>query len=265
MTEPALSRAGVASARRIERAGRDFPCPSPPYRRVRACGEGGGLRSRGTGRRSVRASGFAAVLLAGLLAATAARAHPHVFIDTGVDFLFDDAGDLARLRITWIYDPMTSLFILEDLGIDGMKPLSPNDRAQLAAYDTVWDPGYDGDAYLRDGERRVGLSGPDAPQAEIRDGRVAIVFLRDLDAPYRPGADTRLDVYDPTYYMAYTITETSRLEGPHDGCRAEVEHFEPTTAFAPLQHSLLALSAEETPAQADVGAAFAEKVHLACD
>jgi polyphosphate kinase len=223
------------------------------------------LRIRGKGQRSVRASGFAAALLAGLVAATPGRAHPHVFIDGGVDFLFDDSGELARLRITWIYDPMTSLFILEDLGIDAAKPLSPDDRVRLAAYDTVWDEGYDGDSYLRDQVRRIGLSTPKEPDAGIRDGRVVVTFLRDLDVPYRPGADTRVDVYDPTYYMAYTITDAPRLEGSHDGCRAEVVHFEPTKALASLQQSLAALSAEQTPEQDDVGASFAEKVHLACD
>lgn len=207
---------------------------------------------------------FAGVLLAGILAATPGRAHPHVFIDAGVDFLFDDAGGLARLRITWTYDPLTSLFILEDLGIDGSQPLSPADRGRVAAYDTEWEAGYEGDGYLWDGARRVGLSGPRVPEAEIRDGRVVIAFLRDVDVPYRPGPDTRVEVYDPTYYMAYTITDAPRLEGAHHGCRAEVEHFEPTQALAPLQQSLAALSAEQSPPEADVGALFAEKVHLAC-
>lgn len=228
-------------------------------------GKADGPRSHARGRPSLRASGFAATLLAGLVVATPGRAHPHVFIDGGVDFLFDDAGELARLRITWIYDPMTSLFILEDLGIDAAKPLSPDDSIRLAAYDTVWDEGYEGDSYLRDHGRRIGLSPPKEPVAGIRDGQVVVTFLRDLDAPYRPGVDTRVDVYDPTYYMAYTITDAPRLEGPHDGCRAEVEHFEPTKALASLQQSLAALSAEQTPEQADVGASFAEKVRLACD
>lgn len=228
--------------------------------------EGGtALRRRARSPAGVGAFGAAVLLVAGLVSAPAARAHPHVFIDAGVDFLFDEAGRLDRLRVAWIYDPMTSLFILEDLGIDPGAPLSPADRARIAAYDTVWEEGYAGDAYLWDGARRVGLSGPQAPEAEIRDGRVAIRFLRDVDAPFRPDPDARVEVYDPTYYMAYTITEAPRLEGPHAGCAARVEPFEPTRALAPLQRSLFALSAEETPEQADVGALFAEKVHLSCE
>ena len=198
-------------------------------------------RLRAAGLLSVLATVAATGLATGL--ATGAAAHPHVFIDGGVDFLFDETGRLAQLRVTWIYDPMTSLFILEDLGLDPAAPLSEADRARVAAYDTVWEEGYAGDAYLWAGDRPAGLSGPRAPEAELRDGRVTIRFLRDLDAPFRPAPGARVEVYDPTYYMAYVLTEAPRLEGPHAGCEAWVEHFEPTLALAPLQKSLFALSA----------------------
>lgn len=226
-----------------------------------------GPRARGRLRAAGLLSAMATVVATGLatVLATGATAHPHVFIDGGVDFLFDETGRLAQLRVTWIYDPMTSLFILEDLRLDPAAPLSEADRARVAAYDTVWEEGYAGDAYLWAGDRPAGLSGPRAPEAELRDGRVTIRFLRDLDAPFRPAPGARVEVYDPTYYMAYVLTEAPRLEGPHAGCEAWVEHFEPTLALAPLQKSLFALSAEETPEQADVGALFAEKAHLSCD
>ncbi len=84
-----------------------------------------------------------AAVLTVLAGAGGARAHPHVFIDGGVDFRFDTAGRLTDLRVTWIFDPLTSLFMLEDLGIaaEGSAPLARNDRARLAAYQTEWIEG----------------------------------------------------------------------------------------------------------------------------
>ena len=203
-------------------------------------------------------------LAACLLAATPAAAHPHVFIDGGVDFLFDGEGRLSQLRITWNYDPMTSLYMLEDLGLDGSKPLSNDDRDRLAAYDTVWEKGYAGDTYLWDGKRAVALSGPRAREAEIRDGRVALRFLRDLDTPFRPGAKVRIEMYDPEYYYSYAIIGTPALEGAPRGCHAKVEPFRPSTGLAALQRSLSALPADQTPDQTDVGALFTDKVLLEC-
>lgn len=172
-------------------------------------------RARGRLRAAGLLSAMATVAATGLATdlATGAAVHSHVFIDGGVDFLFDETGRLAQLRVTWIYDPMTSLFILEDLRLDPAAPLSKADRARVAEV-------YAGDAYLGAGDRPAGLSGPRAPEAAPRDGRVTIRFLRDLDAPFRLAPGARVEVYDPTCCMAYVLTEAPRLEGPHAGCEA---------------------------------------------
>ena len=59
----------------------------------------------------------AAAALAGL-AAGQAGAHPHVFLDGGAHFIFDDQGRLAAIRVIWQYDAFASLFILESLEVD---------------------------------------------------------------------------------------------------------------------------------------------------
>lgn len=208
---------------------------------------------------------FGLVVAAGVMAAAPACAHPHIFIDGGVDFRFDGAGRLTELRVTWDYDPLTSLYMLEDLGIDGSKPLTAEERGRLAAYDTDWDEGYVGDTYLWNGPQTVALSGPRAPEAVVRDGRVVIRFLRALASPFRPGAQTRLEMYDPEYYYAYTLTGAAKLEDPPAGCHATVVPFEPTAALAATQRSLFDLPTDQTPAQDGVGALFTDKVLLKCD
>jgi ABC-type uncharacterized transport system substrate-binding protein len=221
----------------------------------------------GAGATTAGGRGLRAALLALVvaLAPGPARAHPHVFIDGGVDFLFDAEGRLTDLRVSWIYDPLTSLLMLEDLGIDayGAAPLAPADRAALAAYQTDWYPEFEGDSYLWDGDRRIGLSRPRAADAEVVDGRVVIRFERALDAPFRPGAETVVKVYDPTYFTAYSITERPRLEGGAARCGARVQPFEPSGPLAALQRSLSAIGIDEDPEE-DVGAVFAERVFVTC-
>jgi ABC-type uncharacterized transport system substrate-binding protein len=214
----------------------------------------------------MRALAAALAVAAALAGPEAARAHPHIFIDGGVDFVFDERGRLTDLRITWIYDPLTSLFMLEDLGIDaaGSAPLSAEDRARLAAYQTEWMEGFEGDSYLWDGELRIDLSGPLAADAALRDGRVAISFERALATPFRPGRETVAKIYDPTYFTAYFVTETPRLEGRTAGCAARVEPFEPTGPLMALQRTLLGVGVDEAP-PGEPGALFADKVHIACD
>jgi len=193
-----------------------------------------------------------------------ARAHPHVFIDGGVDFLFDADGRLAELQVTWIYDAMSSLLMLEDLGIDAAQPLRPRDRPRLTAYQTEWQPGFDGDSYLLDGERRIGLSGPLDPDADLQDGQVVVTFTRSVETPFRPGPATVAEVYDPTYFTAYTVTAEPKLGGTAEGCRAEVEPFRPTASLLAIQEKLSAVPIDQVPEE-DLGRLFADKVHITCD
>jgi ABC-type uncharacterized transport system substrate-binding protein len=215
--------------------------------------------------RPAGASRAALDVMALALAPGAVAAHPPVFIEGGVDFLFAPQGRIESLRVTWIYDPLNSLFMLEDLGLaPDAAALEPADRARLAAYQTEWVEGFEGDSYLWHDGARVGLSGPLAADAEIRDGQVTIMFRRDVEAPFRPDATTVVQVYDPTYYTAYTVTNTPRLEGAPPGCDAEVVPFEPTRELLQLQLQLVEIPVDGDP-DGEPGALFADRVRVACD
>lgn len=211
----------------------------------------------------IRRTIFAALLA---FAPTGAAAHPHIFIDGGVDFLFDAEGRIEQLRITWLYDQLNSLFILEDLGIDldAPSPLPPADRERLAAYQTTWIEGFDGDSYLWHDDERIGLSGPVAPDAEVRGGQVAIFFLRRVETPFRPDPEAVVEVYDPTYFTSYAVTDRPRLEGAPGDCRARILPFRPTSALAALQEELLAIPFDGE-AEGEPGALFADRVRVECD
>lgn len=216
--------------------------------------------------RRLLAAGVAA-LAAAALAAPPASAHPHVFIDGGVDFVMDEAGDLVALRVTWIYDPLASLFMLEDLGVTSLDDadLTAEQRAALTGFQTTWDPDFDGDSYLWRDASRIDLSGPLEAKARIADGRVVFEFLREVATPFRPSPGATVRIYDPTYYTSYAVTEAAEIEGRSDGCRTEIESFEPTPLLARLQESLAAIPMDGTPEDPDIGARFAEKVHITCD
>lgn len=200
-------------------------------------------------------------------APAAALAHPHIYIDGGVNFRFDERGRLAELLVTWIYDPLTSLFMLEELGIDAVADadLTPETRAALAAYQTEWGDEFEGDSYLWDGASRIGLSGPESPDAVLMDGKVAIRFSRTVSPSFRPGPDTVVKIYDPTYFTAYAVTETPKLEGNAVGCAARVIPFEPRGPLMALQRRLSSVPIDAEPEDANVGALFADRVALTCD
>ncbi len=206
-----------------------------------------------------------------MLAASPVAAHPHIFVDTGLQVIFDDSGRVAAVRVIWVYDELYTMFVLDDLGLDQdfSGELTAEEEARLAGFDMNWIEGYEGDLYALSGENGVGLSGPSAWTAEMRDGRIITTHLRTFDDRLSPdnGAPLILQVYDPTYYTAYHIAIDPILEGRSD-CEARIFEPDRRAASALLEDALAEMLAD---AEADieddfpaVGAAFAEEVRLTC-
>jgi ABC-type uncharacterized transport system substrate-binding protein len=208
---------------------------------------------------------------AGVLAAGQAAAHPHVFVDTGLQVIFDEVGQVAAVRVIWVYDELYTMFVLDDLGLDQdfTGELTPEEQSKLAGFDMNWVEGFEGDLYALSGDNGIGLSGPSGWTAEMREGRIITTHLRTLEDRVAPdnGAPLILQVYDPTYYTAYHIAIDPILEGRSD-CEARIFEPDRQAASALLEDALAELLAEaDADLEADfpaVGAAFAEEVRLTC-
>ncbi|MFD1912887.1 DUF1007 family protein [Halodurantibacterium flavum] len=216
-----------------------------------------------------RAVGFFCVGLSVLISAPAV-AHPHIYIDTGLQMQFDDEGRLAAIRVVWVYDAFYSMLLLEEMGLDPdfTGTVTEEERATLAGFDMDWIEGYEGDLYLLQGERALALSGPMDWTADVQDGRIISTHIRALQERVEPGPEpVILQAYDPTYYTAYTIAIDPVIEGRTD-CDARI--FEPDFSAASeiLESALAEMLAqpgydelEDFPA---VGAAFADEIRLTC-
>jgi polyphosphate kinase len=214
------------------------------------------------------ATHLAATLIAVAGGATPALAHPHVFIDTGVEVIFDGEGLASALRITWTYDEMYSLVILEDRGLDSDYDgvLTEAETATISGFDMNWDAGYAGDSYALIDEAPIVLGPPQDWTADLTEGRLVSTHLRPLLPAVPVGADPLVvQSYDPSFYVAYRIVGTPLLTGRSD-CTVQV--FEPDLAAA---DSFLQQALDEMYGTADleadfpaVGAAYADEARVTC-
>ena len=211
-----------------------------------------------------------ALVLGWLLAAGAgpAIAHPHVWIDTKIEVVLNDRNEATDIRISWTYDDLYSLYVVGDMGLDQDwdGKLTPEEEARLSGFDMKWDPSFPGDTYALQGGAPLALSRPKDWTATYADGKITSTHLRSLDAPVPVTAEPLLvQVYDPGYYVAYSIPFDPVLTGG-TGCTAQV--FVPDLDEAEQQ--LLAALSEYTPdvdLEAEfpaVGANFAEEVRVSC-
>jgi polyphosphate kinase len=199
----------------------------------------------------------------------AALAHPHVYIDTGVEFLFDDQGRVEALRITWTYDELFSLMVVEDLGVDPDYDGKVDDagRNKLNGFDMDWDPDFVGDTYVLASDAPVLLERPSDWTADYTNGKLVSTHVRRFAEPVDPVEKAVVvEAYDPGFYTAYTIVGQPVLTGRTD-CTAQV--FEPdlTAADEQLKQALAEYDATvdlemEFPA---IGAAYSDEIRLTCE
>ena len=207
-----------------------------------------------------------ALALLAALAPVPAAAHPHVFIGTGLTLVLDETNRLAAIRVTWSYDELYSLLVLEERGLDPDYDgeLTPEELASLNGFDMAWIEGFPGDTYAFAAGQPLALGPPTDYVTTIEEGRIVTTHTRKVE-PAPDGAALSVKAYDPTFYTAYEISRGVALEGG-TGCTAELVPADLDAAYTMLEELLYGprsgeWSEEEFP---EVGEAFADEVRLTC-
>ncbi|RYG93031.1 DUF1007 family protein [Loktanella sp. IMCC34160] len=211
---------------------------------------------------------IAATLALATLAAPL-RAHPHVFIDTSVTVVFDDAGRVAGVRLVWLYDDFFSLLLTEDMGLDpdGDMVLTEAELQELSDFVLDWPEGFAGDLTLEHGGVALPLGPRQAAQVRLVDGRMEESHYRPLQTPVA-ASDAPLIVapYDPYYYTAHIVDEVIGLEGGA-GCAARLHPADIAAAQTQAEQILFGRSIDQFGPEEnlpEVGHLFADRVEVTC-
>jgi ABC-type uncharacterized transport system substrate-binding protein len=132
-----------------------------------------------------------------------AAAHPHVFVVSKSEVLFDKAGKVRAIRHFWTFDEMYSSFAAQGIGTDGkpatreqFAPLAKENASSLAAmgYFTV----------VKIGGKPVEFGEvTDYWMEETPEHLVTFHVELPLKSPAAPGKIMSLQVYDPEYYISF--------------------------------------------------------------
>jgi ABC-type uncharacterized transport system substrate-binding protein len=158
-------------------------------------------------------------------------AHPHVWIDAVVTFVFED-GHLVGLRHHWRFDEFFGSFVIEEHDVNGDGAF---DAAEVGA---IRDAAF---ANLREFDyfTHVRLDGDKLPlhevssfAARIEDEILVYEFTMPLPEPVDPGKSAiAASVYDAEYYVEVLLDQYDpvRFEGISSGActyqiREDAEH-----------------------------------------
>lgn len=191
-----------------------------------------------------------------------AMAHPHVFVDTALRLELDADRRVTAVEVTWKYDDLYSLLIMQDMGVDddGDGRLTDAELATIQGWDMQWIDGYAGDLYLTGADgKSVSLSQPEPISTGVEDARLISRHRRTLETPVDAGNLT-LRAFDPEFYTAYDLTLGVTLPEP---CTANVVQPDQDSAYAEAM-AIMAAFPEDAVEVPMLGHVFAETVTLTC-
>ena len=166
------------------------------------------------------------------ITAGSARAHPHVFVDFQAEILFDAQGRMTHVRNVWKFDRAFSAFAIQglDAGPDGKfteKELAPLAKVNVDALKE-----YAFFTYLSISRQRLKFEVPDQYFLRMYDGRLTLFFQLPLSTPTAPGPRTKLEIFDPEYFVAFTFAKKDPItlfQAPQ-GCATQIQPPHPLDA-----------------------------------
>jgi nickel/cobalt exporter len=159
-----------------------------------------------------------------IITAGPALSHPHVWVDAASELVFDDAGEVVAVRHHWRFDEAFSAYALQGLDVDRdgtysaeeLKPLAQENVESLSEFDFF--------TFLTAGNDEAQFAAPKDYYLELYDDRLLLHFTLPLAVPFKPRGTMVLEVYDPEYFVAFSLPneEAVRLVDAPEACELTV-------------------------------------------
>jgi ABC-type uncharacterized transport system substrate-binding protein len=202
---------------------------------------------------------FFALALA--LVAAPLGAHPHIFVETALRFEVNDRSEVTGVTVTWTYDDFFTLLIFEDMGLDpdGDGELTQAELDQLFGFDLVeWPEGFEGDLYVYSNGEKIEMPLPRPIGIAVENGFITATHFREIPAVPTDGIE--ILQYDPTYYVAYDVSQGVTLTDPD--CTASVTDPNEDEALAAVEEE--AGSLEDVFDEMLIGVHFSDTITISC-
>jgi ABC-type uncharacterized transport system substrate-binding protein len=192
--------------------------------------------------------------------ATAAQAHPHVWVTMQSELIYAPDGRIVGIRHRWVFDDMFSTFTLQ--GLEG-KEKGKFTREELAAVakdnlDSLKDDDYF--TYVTVDGDKMPIADP-LPDFwfDYENELLALNFTLPFTQPVKT-KDLKIEIYDPAYYIDFEFEKQSpvRLVGAPDQCKFAVELPRELTYAEGKE------LAQNPQAAANWGSFFANKIMVTC-
>jgi ABC-type uncharacterized transport system substrate-binding protein len=213
-----------------------------------------------------KAAATAAVIL---LLATAASAHPHVWIAMRSDVVFNEQAEITGIAVEWTFDDGYAQMALDGLDTNGdgvysqdeLDPLTRENLKSLKDYNYFVVPRVNG---------KIVTIGDPVDYGQIySNGKLELHFTVPLVAPVNPQrAQFLYKIYDPEFFIAmdYVEDDPVGIQGAMpQGCRLRVEPVVSDQQLDQTRQMLSTKGVDWKPSEdEDFGGMFAQPALVIC-
>jgi ABC-type uncharacterized transport system substrate-binding protein len=160
-----------------------------------------------------------------LFVATAADAHPHVWLTFKSEVVYGPNGALVAVRHVWTFDEMFSTFATQGLDKNNDGKLSREELAELAEVNVSSLKEFDYFTVAKAGGKPVAFEAPVDYWLEYADSQLTLHFTLPVKAGAASPGEVVLEVYDPTYFVAFNFAENepAKLVSAPAACKLDVQ------------------------------------------
>ncbi|MBY0532935.1 MAG: DUF1007 family protein [Xanthobacteraceae bacterium] len=178
----------------------------------------------------IRLLAAAAFVAAGSLSALS---HPHVATTVKSEIVFNKEGAISGVRYAWTFDEFFSEFATQGLDTNKDGVLSREELAELAKVNVESLKESDYFTFGKSGEAKLEFGEPTDYWLEFKDKLLTLYFTLPVKAVRKGGV--ALDVYDPTYFVAFGFAKDNpvKLVNAPANCSLEVKR--PAQVSGPAQ------------------------------
>ena len=200
---------------------------------------------------------------AALVAASAANAHPHVFVKVKSELVFAADGTVSSVRHSWTFDEMFSAFATQGLDKNKDGKFSREELAELAEVNVTSLKEFNYFSVAKSGGADIEVGDPTDYWLEAdKDAVLTLHFTLPIKSKTAKSGLT-VDIFDPTWFVDISLADEAplKLVGAPAGCSVEARKpSSPAVGSNNLNESFF----NSLTASSQFGSQFASRIILTC-
>ena len=205
--------------------------------------------------------GLLGLIVASLLGADPAQAHPHVWITAKSEVVYAPDGSISGVRHAWTFDDMFSTYALQGIETKTKGVYSREQLAPLAQTNVENLKEFGFFTFAKADGKKQKFSEPVDYYLEYKDDALTLHFMLPAKAPFK-AKQTALEVFDPAFFIDFKFDEKEpiKLVGAPADCKLQFQRPNDGTANAQRLSENNFMSGDNS----NYGAMFANKILVDC-